>query len=135
MNTIGKDIISYVESIGCGTFGVDLFYGRVPDSKKTVTNLWWIESNGSAVDRHNVTGEDTLSYRFSLYYRNTRVEYVEEKIYQATRSILASHCYNLNNHRTIDIEYITSTPGSFFDEENRVYGVVSFSATVYDIIS
>lgn len=86
MNTVTNDVVMMLESLGLGTFGVDLYCGRTPDSKKTPTGLWTLIPNGlSPIGNQNVTGEDTLSYNFRLYYRDVEYKEVDRHIFLATK--------------------------------------------------
>jgi len=134
METVNSDVIKFVQMIGCGTFGTDLFYGRVPDSKKVPVALWWIIPTHSYVTAHNVTGEDTMTYNFQLAYRNMSLKQVDDEIFRITKEIVGSHCYNLDNFHTINVELISSSPRFQADIEGRVSASVEFKVTVYNIL-
>lgn len=135
MNTVNTDIINYLQKIGCGTFGKNLFYGRVPDSNKTETVLWWVIPNNVSPTAHNVTGEDTLNYNYELSYRNTSLKEVDDEIFRLTKEIVGSHCYELDNYTTIDIQLVSASPRLALDVEGRIVGTIVFSAKVYNILS
>ena len=134
MNTVTSDVITMLESLGLGTFGEDLYCGRVPESKKVPTALWLLVPNGTyPLGTHNVTGEDTLNYNFRLYYRNIEYKEVDKHIFLATKILSGIHCHNLNNFKTIDINVGSSSGSYTTDTENRVVGYVAFDVRVYDI--
>ena len=134
METVNTDVLSYVQHIGCGTFGKTLFYGRVPNSNKVSTALWWVVPNAASPSAHNVTGEDTIDYRYELSYRNTSLEAVDRELFRITKEVVGSHCYNLDNFHTMDVQLISSTPRFTVDSEQRVIGTVSFLVKVYNIL-
>lgn len=134
MNTVNMDVITFAQLIGCGTFGVDLFYGRVPNSNKVPTSVWWLVPDTASVLGHNVTGEDTLSYRYSLAYRDMSLKKVDDELFRVTKEIVGSHCYELDNYRTMNVELVSAAPHIDVDDENRVYGTVDFKVTVYNIL-
>lgn len=135
MNTVSTDVIKYVQYIGCGEFGKTLFYGRVPNSNKVPVALWWISPDSALPIKHNVTGEDTIEYRFEINYRDVNLQNVDQELFRITREIVGSHCYNLDNYKTLDVQLVSATPRFSTDIESRVTGTVLFSAKVYDILS
>lgn len=134
METVNEDVLTYIQMIGCGTFGVDLFYGRVPNSNKLPVALWWLTPHSVAVTNHNVTGEDSLTYRYELSYRDVSLKKVDHELFRITKEIVGSHCYDLDNYHTIDVELISAAPKLDVDIENRVVGTVEFKITVYNIL-
>lgn len=135
MITVNTDIINYVQTIGCGKFGQDLFYGRVPNSNKAPIAVWWITPEVADLLHHNPTGEDTLDYRYEIHYRDVSLQKVDEELFRITKEIVGSHCYNLDNHQTMDIRLVSAQPRFTTDIEGRVLGSVVFYARVYDILN
>lgn len=135
METVNTDIINYIQYIGCGTFGKDLFYGRVPNSNKAPVALWWISPDTSSLSAHNVTGEDTIEYRYEINYRDVNLQKVDQELFRITKEIVGSHCYNLDNYKTMDVRLVSVNPRFSMDIESRVLGSVLFSVKVYDILN
>lgn len=134
MDTVNSDVINYLQSIGCGSFGTDLFFGRVPQSAKTPVDLWWVVPNSSNVTQHNVSGEDTIEYHYELYYRSMSVQKISEKLFQASKEIVGSHCYNLDNFHTIEVKLESVNQPTLKDSEERLIGNIVFTVTVYNIL-
>lgn len=134
MNTVNSDVITFAQFIGCGEFGTDLFYGHAPSSLKTPTSIWLLTNTTSSLDTHNVTGEDSLVYSYMITYRSTNAKDVDREIFRITKEIVGSHCYNLDNFKTMDVAFV-SAGQPYIDEENRTYNSVSFNVRVYDILS
>lgn len=134
MNTVNTDVINYVQSIGCGEFGKDLYFGRVPNSDKTPTELWWIVPVNSSVMQHNVSGEDTIRYHYELNYRSLSVQDVNNKLFKASQEIVGSHCYELDNFHTIEVNLVSVNQMTVKDSENRINGTITFTVTVYNIL-
>ena len=136
MSTVNTDVINYVQSIGCGTFGKNLYLGRVPAStkEKVPSALWWLVPVQASVTDHNVTGEDTIQYQYELYYRSKSLERVNDKLFQAAKEMVASHCYNLDGYHTIDVKYVATHQPTMIDPEDRVYGWIVFTVIVYNIL-
>lgn len=133
--TVNTDVITYVEAIGCGTFGKDLYFGRVPNSVNTPTELWWIVPINSTVLKHNVSGEDTIQYQYELNFRSMSVETVSHKLFEASQKIVGSHCYNLDNFHTIEVQLASVNQMTVLDSENRINGTIVFTVKVYNILS
>lgn len=133
-DTVTKDVITFLEQIGIGVFGENLYCGRVPDSKQTQATLWWLSPNGlSLAKQHNLTGEDTFNYAFRLYFRNIKYEEVDKAIFKATRLLTSNHCYSLPHFTTCDINITNSNSNFSIDLENRVIGYIAFEVKVYDL--
>lgn len=131
--TVDTDIISYAQTIGCGKFGENLFFGRVPQSNKVPVELWWITPATASLSYHNVSGEDTILYSYELRYRSTSMQKVSDEIFRITKEIVGSHCYELDNFHTMEVSF-TSSLQPYVDAENRVIGTVMFSVRVYNIL-
>lgn len=135
MKNVNIDVINYLESIGCGKFGTDLFLNRVPSSlKNTPVALWWLVPSTTNVMQHNTTGEDTIRFQYELYYRSDSMQDLNEELFRASREIVGSHCYELNNFQTMDVTYVSTNQMTRIDDEERVYGNIVFTVTVYNIL-
>lgn len=134
MSTVNTDVITFLQMIGCGEFGTDLFFGRVPQSQKTPVELWWVVPTSASVTRHNTSGEDTLTYQYELNFRSLSIQKVDEKIFKATKEIVGSHCYELDNFHTIEVSLVSTDQRTMMDSENRIVGSIAFSVTVYNIL-
>lgn len=133
-NTVNSDVITFLQSIGCGTFGIDLFFGRVPQSQKVPTELWWVVPTNASLSQHNVSGEDTIRYVYELNYRSLSVQKLSDMLFKATKEIVGSHCYNLDNYHTINVELVSVNQNTMKDSEERMVGSVTFVVTVYNIL-
>lgn len=133
-NTVNSDVISFLQLIGCGTFGIDLFFGRVPPSQKVPTELWWVVPTNTSVSQHNVSGEDTLRYVYELNFRSLSVQKLSDKLFQASQEIVGSHCYNLNHFKTMNVELVSVNQQTMKDSEERLIGSITFVVTVYNIL-
>lgn len=134
MNTVNSDVLTYLQYIGCGTFGTDLFFGRVPNSNKVSTKLWWVVPTNLNLTKHNVSGEDSLRYQYELNYRSMSLQDVDEEMFRITKEIVGSHCYELDNFHTIEVSLVSASHRYSVDSEERVYGTVVFTVTVYNIL-
>lgn len=132
MNTVNQNVINFLESIGCGTFGTTLFFGRVPQSTKTPTELWWVAPVTSKVSRSNVTGEDVVLYDYQLFYRSTSLKQVDSEIFKALKNISNAKCANLSNYETVQIICGSSNIDLIVDSENRAVGSLAFAVKVYN---
>lgn len=138
-DTVNNEIIRFLETNGCGTFGIDLFFGRVPEKnakgEPTPTDCWWVIPMSTSVSRHNVTGEDTLRFPYTVFYRSRQIKKLDRELANLTIAILDSHCHNLNGYKTMDIELVATNQNYGEDQEERAYASLGFTATLYDITS
>ena len=136
-DTINNAVINFLEDSGCGTFGIDLFFGRVPEKnlegKNTPADCWWIVPLKTSTQHHNATGEDTIRYPYALYFRSRQLKNVDQQLQYMTNIILDSHCYNIGDYKTINIELIQTNDAFGQDTEERAYASLSFAATLYDV--
>ena len=131
--TIAQSLIKLLEDEEVATFGTDLFYGKVPDSKKVPEEIYWVEPLVTSTRAHNVTGEDTLRCPFLIYFRSTSVQSVDEHMFELTKLFTSLHCTDLDGFTTVDIALRTGTQSLFFDNENRAVSSVIVTLTVYNI--
>lgn len=134
INTVNTDVVTYLQLIGCGNFGTDLFFGRVPQSQKVPTELWWVIPLNSTILQHNASGEDVIRYTYDLNYRSLNLQKVNEQLFKASQEIVGSHCYELDNFHTINVELVSVNQNTMQDSENRIIGSITFTVTVYNIL-
>lgn len=136
-DTVNNEIINFLEDNGCGVFGIDLFFGRVPEKniegKPVPTDCWWIMPLSTSTSRHNVTGEDTIRFPYTLFCRSRKIKTLDKNLAKATNAIIDSRCYNLNGYQTISLELVSTNQGYGEDQEERAYASLGFAATLYDI--
>lgn len=134
MDTVNTDVITYLQFIKCGTFGTDLFFSRVPQSQKVPTEVWWVVPTNASVSQHNVSGEDTIRYTYELNFRSLSVQKLNDQLFRVSREIVGSHCYNLDNFHTINVELVSVNQNTMKDTEERMIGSITFVVTVYNIL-
>lgn len=134
INTVNTDVITYLQLIGCGNFGTDLFFSRVPQSQKVPTELWWVIPVSSSTIQHNASGEDVIRYTYELNFRSMSAQKVNENLFKASQEIVGSHCYELDNFHTINVELVSVNENTRQDSESRIIGSVTFTVTVYNIL-
>ena len=136
-DTVNTTVITFLEEAGCGIFGVDLFFGRVPEKniegKPTPTDCWWVIPLSTSVTHHNVTGEDSIRYPYTLYRRSRELKKVDQGIQKATNAILDSKCHNFGDYKTLALDLVGTNQQYGEDTEERAYASLAFAATLYDI--
>lgn len=135
-NTVTTDLLNLLQELGFGTFGTTLFYGRVPDSKKTATEIWWVTPESTSVSgTQNVTGEEKITFSYRIYYRSMDYKTVDANILAAIKTLSSIQCRSLNNYTTMEIRLGSMNSNFTIDTENRVVGYAAFTVKLYDIAS
>lgn len=126
---IAKSFVDYMEYLGYGTFGTNIFIGVVPQESKNA--CWWVFKSGGSSVRKNSTGERTKEYNLSVYYRDTDAEQVYELMQEFEEEINSKGCVQLDGYDTIEMEATTFPTDQDLDNEDRVIGLLNIKITVY----
>ena len=129
--TISQSFVEFLESKGFGTFGQNIYLYRVPNSKKTQTELFWIVPTGGTPTRRNRTGELIKAYQFSLYYRSMSAKKIDEVLNQAEEMLNCATCVQLNGFELVDIQATQFPISQDLDSEDRVVGLLQVQLQVY----
>lgn len=126
---IAKSFVEYMEDLGMGIFGTDIFIGNIaidaPDK------AWWVLSSGGASLTKNSTGERIKNYTLSVYYRNTDAEDVYETMQEFEEEINSKHCIQLDTYDTIEMEASVFPTDQDLDNEDRVVGLMQIKISIY----
>lgn len=128
--TVQRALAQWMEDNGFGVFNTDLFIGSIPFEKK-VNAGWWIVGGGGSPQIRAQTGEKTKAYIFSVFYRNTDAEDVDEKLQALEELANSKACHSLNGYETVDLEASGFQSDSDLDIEDRTIGSVEITATIY----
>lgn len=128
---IARAFVSYLEDMGIGTFGTDLFIHRAPSSNETLDSIWWVKSSGGTPVKTNVTGERRKSYLVEVFYRNRDSEAVYESMQALEEQVNLDMCTQLSGYDTLDIEATAFPVDQDLDDEDRSVGLLQASITTY----
>lgn len=127
--TVAQALAQWMQENGFGTLGTDLFIGSVPEGAPTAS--WWILGGGGAPTIKNHTGEKVKAYIFSVLYRNTDSENVDERMQALEEKANSKACHDLAGYDTIELEASGFQSDNDLDGEDRTLGSVEITATVY----
>lgn len=126
--TLKRSFVTYMESLGLGTFGEDIFLNGAPI---TIDQCWWIISTGGAPVLTNQTGERIKNYIISVYYRNTDAVDVDQQLQEFEETINVGNCTQLDGFNTIDMTATAFPVDQDLDVEDRTVGVVQVTVQTY----
>lgn len=129
--TISQSFVKFLENQGYGIFGQDIYLYRVPNSKKTKTNLIWIIPSGGAPTSRNATGELIKTYQFLLYYRSVKAKNVDEVLSRLEEMLNCSNCVELEGYELVEMATTQFPADQDLDDENREVGLLQISLQVY----
>lgn len=127
--TVAKSLAQWLESNGLGTVGTDIFIGSVPD--QAPVPCYWILGGGGSPSIRNKTGEKVKNYIFSVFYRNTDSDDVDEKLQALEEKANSKACHDLDGYETVDLEASGFQTDQDLDAEDRTLGSVEISVSVY----
>lgn len=127
--TIAKSFMTLMESLGYGSFGVDLFKGGV--SADAPDACWWVISSGGNVITSNKTGEKVKKYIVNVFYRNIDAEDVDEKLQEFEELINGNNALELDGYETIEMEAMAFPSDQDLDVQDRTIGLVQIGLTIY----
>lgn len=127
--TIKRAFIDYLESLGYGTFGTDLYLNGVP--LNAPASCWWVLATGGANAGVNQSGERLKNYIFNVYYRNTDAQVVDETLHEFEERLNSIHCDQLGGFETVDISVTTFPSDQDLDNTDRTIGLAQVTVKTY----
>lgn len=126
---IAKAFVEYMEDLGLGAFGTDIFIGAAPLDGPDP--CWWILTAGGASEPQADTGERLKSYTLSIFYRNTDQEDVYDQIQEFEEEINSKHCTQLDGYETVDMTATSFPTDQDIDNEERTVALIQVALRVY----
>jgi hypothetical protein len=123
MNII-EAFVEYLETLGVGTFGQNIFIAEAPSSNKVPAAIYWVTDNGGQPLVKNFTGEQIKQYTFFIYRRDRNYKLVKDALYNLEEQISCSGCFQLTGFETIEIEVISFPIDNDLDSEDRKVGLL-----------
>lgn len=129
--TMIQSFAKLLQDKGYGISGQNIFLYRVPNSKKTETEvLWLIPTGGTPVNR-NRTGELIKSYQVLIYYRSNSARKVDEVLNDLENMLNCAQCVSLEGFELVDIRATQLPTDQDLDTENRMVGSISCQLEIY----
>lgn len=129
--TIIESFCKYMQTLGVGTLGQDIFIGEAPSSRKAQDSLWWVLDSGGSRLSINRTGESIKQYSLNVYYRDIDYKAVAEKMFEFEESISCSNCAQLEGFQVVEIEVISYQVDQDLDSEDRKVGLLQVNIKTY----
>ncbi len=129
--TITESFIDFLETQGIATFGQDLFLRRVPSSLETKDAVYWIIPNGGFPLGRNKTGEMIKQYSFLIYFRSTKAEDVEQKMFALEEMLNCQSCVALTGYEILDVEVNSFSSDGDIDSEDRETSLIQVNIKTY----
>lgn len=129
--TITQSFVDFLENQGVAIFGQDLFVRRVPNSKSTPDALYWIIPAGGFPIARMRTGEMIKRYSFNIFYRSTKAQDVEEKLFALEELLNCQRCVELEGFEVLEIEVSQLPSDNDQDGEDRETGLIQVNINTY----
>ena len=129
--TLSQSFVKFLQQKGYGIPGQNMYLFRVPNSKKTETEILWIIPSGGSPIRKNRPGEMIKSYQIRIYYRSNSAEKVDEVLNELETTLNCSSCVNLEGFELVDIRVTQLPVDQDLDSENRMVGSINCQLQVY----
>lgn len=131
MNPVDS-LVSYLITLTGATLGQTFFIGNAPSSNRVADSIWWIVENGGTVEQKNITGEQTKSYSYNLYYRSRNYEDVKNSLYALEQDLNCDECTQLSGFDTVEMQASTFAIDNDLDGEDRKLGLLQISILIYE---
>ena len=129
--TISQSFVKFLEEKGYGIFGQNIYLYRVPNSKKTETEILWLIPTGGYPSAINKTPEMIKAYQFLIYYRSNSAKKVDEVMNDLEQTLNCSSCVNLDGFELVSIRATQLPADQDLDSENRMVGSINCQLEVY----
>lgn len=128
---IAQAFADYLEEIGFGILGVDLFISRVPSGTNAPGDAKWIVGRGGFQVYRTVTGEEGRQASLSLYMRSYDAQLVYDSLEALDARISCSGCLELEGYNVIEVETSGPFADQDLDDEERTVGLLEITVTLY----
>lgn len=129
--TLAQSFVKFLQNKGYGIPGQNIYLFRVPNSKKTETEILWLIPMGGFPSSVNKTGEMIKAYQIQIYYRSNSARKVDEVLNDLETTLNCSSCVNLEGFELVSIRATQLPADQDLDSENRMVGTISVQLEVY----
>ena len=129
--TLSQSFVKFLEEKGYGIFGQNIYLYRVPNSKKTETEVLWVIPMGGYPSSMNKTGEMIKDYQMTIYFRSNSAKKVDEVLNDLEQTLNCSSCVDLEGFELVSIRATQLPADQDLDSENRMVGTISVQLEVY----
>lgn len=129
--TLSQSFVKFLEDKGYGVFGQNIYLYRVPNSKKTETEILWLIPTGGNPSSVNKTGELIKAYQILIYFRSNSARKVDEVLNDLEQTLNCAHCVDLEGFELVGIRATQLPVDQDLDTENRMVGIINCQLEVY----
>lgn len=129
--TLSQSFVKFLENKGYGIFGQNIYLYRVPNSKKTETEVLWLIPTGGFPASVNKTGELVKAYQMLIYFRSNSAKKIDEVLNDLEQTLNCAQCVNLVGFELVSIRATQLPADQDLDSENRMVGVINCQIQVY----
>ena len=129
--TLSQSFVKFLEEKGYGISGQNIYMYRVPNSKKTETEVLWLIPTGGFPSQVNKTGEMMKTYQFLINFRSNSARKVDEVLNDLEQTLNCSNCVSLEGFELVEIRATQLPADQDLDSENRMVGMINCQITVY----
>ncbi len=121
---------TYMQDLGLGTLGTDIFIGLAPSSNQVADPIYWLVASGGNPIR-TASGGNISEYTVEVYYRSTSYQDVYDKLNSLQESLNCDGCVELDDLDTIDITAFSYPIDNDLDSEDRKVGLLQVTISAY----
>lgn len=129
--TMIQSFAKLLQDKGYGIPGQNIFLFRVPNSKKTETEVLWLIPTGGTPMNRNRTGELIKSYQVLIYFRSESARRVDTVLNELESMLNCAQCVSLEGFELVDIWATQLPTDQDLDTENRMVGSISCQLQIY----
>ena len=129
--TLIQSFVKFLENKGYGISGQNIYMYRVPNSKKTETEILWLIPTGGYPSTRNRTGEMIKTYQILIYYRSNNARKVDTVLNDLEETLNCARCVNLEGFELVDVRATQLPADQDLDSENRLVGSINCQLEVY----
>ena len=129
--TLIQSFVKLLENKGYGLLGQNIYLYRVPNSKKTETEVLWLIPTGGFPSSVNKTGEMIKDYQILIYFRSVSARKVDEVLNDLETMLNCSQCVELEGFELVNVRATQLPTDQDIDSENRMVGSISCQLQVY----
>ena len=129
--SIAESFVNYLENLGVGIFGQDIFIGEAPSSNKVQDSIIWIIESGGNNVKKVATGESLKQYSMNIYKRDRNYKLVKDSMLELEELLNCNQCIQLDDYETIEIEVVSFPIDRDLDSEDRKIGLIQVNITIY----
>lgn len=120
--TVGESFVKYLEGLGIGTFGENLFMGELP--LKAPDNSWLVVVSGGNPDLVTTDGSMIKLYTFNIYHRSLAGKEIERELFSLEEKLNCATCVELEGFETIYSRATNFAQDIDLENENRRIGLL-----------